>query len=352
MSERSSYAAGTPSWVDIGSTDLDKTHAFYTGLFGWGRQEAGPPEETGGYGFYTLRDKLVAGYGPAQDPNGGVWWTTYVDVDDADKIAEAVTAHGGSVLAPPMDVMTAGRMAVFSDPFGAAFAVWQPGEHHGAQIVNEAGALSWNELLTRDLPGARSFYQAVFGWGEKNGPDSPYSEFTVADAVVAGGMAITSDMPAQMPGSLERLLRRRRSRGLRRPGDRARRSDPPAALRHPRRRPGGHHRRSPLRGLQPLPTRPRALGRQLPRHPRPARGGRRGHFLLRAAGPGGHLRPEGPPPAAPAPGRPPRVTLPAPGPFRPRADPWGRNLWRAAGLLVGGPRRGRCGPTRFEHLVR
>jgi predicted enzyme related to lactoylglutathione lyase len=199
MSERSSYAPGTPSWVDIGSTDLDQTHAFYTGLFGWERQDAGPPEETGGYGFYTLRGKLIGGYGPAQDPNGGVWWTTYVDVDDADKAAEAVTANGGTVLAPPMDVMTAGRMAVFSDPGGAAFAVWQPGEHQGAQLVNEPGALSWNELLTRDLAGARVFYQAVFGWGEKNGPESPYSEFTVGDAVVAGAMAITPDMPAQMP---------------------------------------------------------------------------------------------------------------------------------------------------------
>jgi predicted enzyme related to lactoylglutathione lyase len=199
MSERSSYAAGTPSWVDIGSPDLDKTHAFYTGLFGWERQEAGPPEETGGYGFYTVRGKLVAGYGPAQDPSGGVWWTTYVDVDDADKTAEAVTANGGSVLAPPMDVMTAGRMAVFADPGGAAIAIWQPGEHKGAQLVNEPGALSWNELLTRDLAGARVFYQTVFGWGEKNGPESPYAEFTVGDAVVAGAMAITPDMPAQVP---------------------------------------------------------------------------------------------------------------------------------------------------------
>jgi uncharacterized protein len=199
MSERSSYAAGTPSWVDIGSTDLDKTHAFYTGLFGWERQDAGPVEETGGYGFYTVRGKLVAGYGPAQDPNGGVWWTTYVDVDDADKVVDAVNANGGKVLAGPMDVMTAGRMAVFSDPGGAALAIWQPGEHKGAQLVNEAGTMCWNELITRDLAGARTFYQAVFGWGEKNGPDSPYAEFTVGDDVIGGAMAVTPDMPAQMP---------------------------------------------------------------------------------------------------------------------------------------------------------
>ncbi len=199
MTERSSYAPGTPSWIDIGSTDLERTHAFYTGLFGWERQDAGPVEQTGGYGFYTLRDKMVAGYGPAQDPSGGVWWTTYVSVADADAVAKAVAAAGGTTFVAPMDVMTAGRMGVFADPGGAAFAIWQAGEHKGAQLVNEPGALCWNELLTRDLPGARPFYQQVFGWVDKNGEGAPYAEFEVEGNVIAGGMEITPDMPAEVP---------------------------------------------------------------------------------------------------------------------------------------------------------
>jgi predicted enzyme related to lactoylglutathione lyase len=199
MSERSSYAPGTPAWVDIGSTDLPRSHAFYGGLFGWDCQDAGPVDQTGGYGFYTLRGKLVAGYGPAQDPDGGVWWTTYVTVDDADRTVATASEHGGTVVVAPMDVMAAGRMALFRDPGGAVVAVWQPGEHHGAQLVNEPGALCWNELLTRDLPGARSFYGAVFGWIDHNGSEGAYAEFQAGDAVVAGGMEITADMPAQMP---------------------------------------------------------------------------------------------------------------------------------------------------------
>src|SRR4051812_50033550 len=79
--ERDHYTAGTPSWVDIGSTDLDVTHAFYTELFGWERRDAGPVEETGGYGFYTKTDKAVAGYGPAQAPGG--WGAVYVSVGGA-----------------------------------------------------------------------------------------------------------------------------------------------------------------------------------------------------------------------------------------------------------------------------
>ncbi|MGI8491961.1 MAG: VOC family protein [Acidimicrobiales bacterium] len=199
MPERDGFASGTPCWVDIGSTDLGRGHAFYKALLGWECRDAGPVEETGGYGFYTLGGRNAAGYGPAQDPAGGVWWTSYVSVDDIDATIAAVTDNGGSVLMPPMDVMKAGRMAIFTDPASATLALWQPGEHKGAGVVNEPGALCWNELLTTDLAGARRFYSAVFGWGERNGPDAPYAEFTVGDQVVAGGMAITSDMPADMP---------------------------------------------------------------------------------------------------------------------------------------------------------
>jgi predicted enzyme related to lactoylglutathione lyase len=57
-------------WVDIG-TDVEGAKPFYGSLFGWEAQEAGPPEETGGYGFFTRNGRLVAGYGPQQNP--GPW---------------------------------------------------------------------------------------------------------------------------------------------------------------------------------------------------------------------------------------------------------------------------------------
>jgi predicted enzyme related to lactoylglutathione lyase len=195
--ERDGYTPGTPSWVDIGSTDLEVTHAFYTGLFDWERQDAGPPEETGGYGFYTKAGKLVAGYGPAQSP--GVWWAMYVDVADAEAIAGKVELNGGVTLLAPMQVMEAGTMAVFADPTGAAFSVWQADQHKGSQVVNEPGAFSWAELMTRDLPAAVAFYQAVFGWTEENGPEAPYKEFAVDGNVVAAAQAIADDMPAEVP---------------------------------------------------------------------------------------------------------------------------------------------------------
>jgi predicted enzyme related to lactoylglutathione lyase len=58
-------------------------------------------------------------------------------------------------------------MAVLQDPQGAVFSVWQPGESFGAELVNVAGALTWNELGTTDIDGARRFYEAVFGWSSE-----------------------------------------------------------------------------------------------------------------------------------------------------------------------------------------
>jgi predicted enzyme related to lactoylglutathione lyase len=85
-------------------------------------------------------------------------------VTDAAETADKVRSAGGDVVSPPFDVADAGRMAVFADPAGAAFCVWEARGHRGAEAVNEHGTLNFNDLRTRDLDAARSFYGAVFGW--------------------------------------------------------------------------------------------------------------------------------------------------------------------------------------------
>jgi predicted enzyme related to lactoylglutathione lyase len=176
VSERSEYTPGTPSWVDVAAPDPDAAAKFYSAIFGWDVTEAGDPEETGGYRMASLRGKTVAGIAPIMGEGQPPSWTTYITTDDADATAEKVKEAGGTVFAEPFDVMEAGRMAVFADPTGAVFAVWQPNQHPGSQLVNEAGTFGWNELNTRDPEAAKEFYAAVFGWrGEKfdmdGGPD-------------------------------------------------------------------------------------------------------------------------------------------------------------------------------------
>ena len=91
-------------------------------------------------------------------------WNTYVWVESADDAAAKVRDAGGRVLTEPFDVMDAGRMAVFTDPEGAVFCVWQAKQHKGAGLVNESGSLNFNGLNTRDTDAAKSFYGSVFGW--------------------------------------------------------------------------------------------------------------------------------------------------------------------------------------------
>jgi len=184
MSERTSYAPGTPSWVDIGVADIPAAAAFYGALFGWEWTDAGP--DAGGYGMFSLRGLSVAGIGPQMMPDAPPFWTVYMTVADVDATAEAVAANGGTVVVPPMDVMDAGRMAVFTDPNGVYFSGWQPNEHIGSRLVNEPGTFTWNELAASDIDVAREFYTKVLGWGCLEPAGDPAGTFTIADQAVCG----------------------------------------------------------------------------------------------------------------------------------------------------------------------
>jgi hypothetical protein len=121
----------------------------------------------------------------------------YVNVDDVDAVAKAVEAAGGRVLVAPMDVMTAGRMAVFADTTGAVVSAWQAKDHPGAQLVNEPGAFTWSELLSGDVDKSKEFYSEVFGWGWGGAPE--YAEVQVGGRSVAGLMARPPMLPAEVP---------------------------------------------------------------------------------------------------------------------------------------------------------
>jgi uncharacterized protein len=165
MLERNGYLPGVPCWVDTSQPDPDAAAAFYGGLFGWQFEDTMPPGSPGKYFIARLHGGDVAAVGsqPEGAPPTAVW-NTYVWVESADEAAAAVQSAGGRVVTEPFDILDAGRMAVFTDPEGAAFCVWQAKEHKGAQIVNEPGSLNFNGLNTRDAGAAKSFYGSVFGW--------------------------------------------------------------------------------------------------------------------------------------------------------------------------------------------
>jgi predicted enzyme related to lactoylglutathione lyase len=202
MSERTSYAPGTPCWVDLGSPDLDAAVVFYSGLFGWEVPEAENVEDTGGYRRATKNGKDVAGMMPLMQEGQPPAWATYVAVADAAATAAAVTENGGSVLAEPMDVLGLGTMAIFADSEGAVFGIWQPGTFPGAGLVNEPGAFCWNELNTRDPEGAKQFYGAVLGWTFEDhdmGPMGTYTEWKLGEDSIGGMLDMRGRMPDEVP---------------------------------------------------------------------------------------------------------------------------------------------------------
>lgn len=194
MPEITEYAPGTPSWVDLGSPDIAASAAFYSSLFGWECVDQG--EEAGHYTIGMLRGKAAAAIGPAMNP-GPPYWTTYFSVADADAAATLIAAAGGTVVVPPIDVLDVGRMAVAQDPTGGFFSIWQPRAHIGSEIVNEPGALCWNELQTRDVDTALTFYERVFGFTTKRSDE--YNEIELGGRIVAGCMAMPAEVPAEVP---------------------------------------------------------------------------------------------------------------------------------------------------------
>lgn len=194
------YAPGVPCWVDLGSPDVEAAKAFYGALFGWAAQPS--PPEAGGYTIFHLCDAPVAAVGPLTDEGQPPAWNWYAATPDADETARRVEASDGKVLVAPFDVLDSGRMAVFLDPTGTPFSVWQAGVFPGAQLVTEAGAFAWNELMTRDPEAATEFYGRVLGWTPKvsGNPDVPYTEFQVGGRSIAGMMPMVGEAwPADLP---------------------------------------------------------------------------------------------------------------------------------------------------------
>lgn len=202
MPEVTSYKPGTPSWVDLTTSDPEAARLFYGRLFGW-EFDIGS-EEYGNYTTCQLDDRAVAGMSGQPAPEGmPTFWTTYLASDDVDAVAQRVSDNGGQIMMAPMDVMPFGRMLIASDPTGAAFGAWQAGELIGASLVNEPGTLVWNELATRDLDAAQDFYTKVFGytWGDEDtGEGGPvYRFFQVDGKTVGGSLQMTGDWPQEIP---------------------------------------------------------------------------------------------------------------------------------------------------------
>ena len=71
-----------------------------------------------------------------------------------------------------------------------------------AKKLQSHGTFCWNELMTRDVEGAKRFYNAVFGWEGETDPGSGAAEFTLwkLDGRTIGGVSNMADrFPPELP---------------------------------------------------------------------------------------------------------------------------------------------------------
>ena len=114
MSERDGFPHGVPCSVTCLAADIPAAMDFYGAVFGWTFET--DPEVS--FAVARLRGREVAGIGSrtAAGPDVAAAWITNVRVDSAEAAAARVADAGGSLVAGPMDMAPAGRLAVLSDP--------------------------------------------------------------------------------------------------------------------------------------------------------------------------------------------------------------------------------------------
>lgn len=160
------HAPGTPSFVDLSTTDPDAAQAFYGSLFGWSYENV-MPEGAGSYLMASLDGHIAAAIAPQQEAEAAAGvpshWQVYITVDDVDAATGKVAGAGGTVHVEPFDVFDAGRMSVIQDPVGAFVCLWQPGQSIGSEIVNVPGAFTWEDLIAPGVKTTADFYETVVG---------------------------------------------------------------------------------------------------------------------------------------------------------------------------------------------
>lgn len=202
MPEVISHKQGTPCWVDLSARDDDAAREFYSALFGWQDDPLSIDPDLC-YHIAKVRGLDVAAIyqqSESEKMGGASQWRTYFAVASADETASRARQAGGKVLLEPFDVADAGRMAVLQDPQGAVFAIWQSAQLIGFRVIDEPGAVTWNVLITWDLPGMTEFYKAILGFSEVKLPGTvEYTLLTLNGEYTAGIMKITPEMEPVKP---------------------------------------------------------------------------------------------------------------------------------------------------------
>jgi predicted enzyme related to lactoylglutathione lyase len=103
---------------EVGCKDSEKTQQFYTNLFGWKIQQAGPAAMIDAGGGPTGHISAL-GHEPHH------YTIFYVEVEDVQAYLDKAHSLGGKTLVPPVPIPT-GTFAWMADPEGNTIGLWKP----------------------------------------------------------------------------------------------------------------------------------------------------------------------------------------------------------------------------------
>lgn len=116
-------------WNELNTTKPEEAAKHYAALLGW-HIETMPMGDGTDYHVAMLDGQPVAGIFDMrqhEDMKGmPEHWFSYIAVDDVDVSVEAFVAAGGAIKRPPFDVPGTGRIAILTDPVGAAVGLMTP----------------------------------------------------------------------------------------------------------------------------------------------------------------------------------------------------------------------------------
>ena len=112
--------------IELNSTDVDKSKAFYGKLFEWTLEDTKMGEK-GDLDYTMIKVGKGTGGGMMKQlmPNAGSAWLPYVEVSDIKASTKKAQSLGAKVMKDVTEVMGMGFLSIIVDPAGAMLGLWQ-----------------------------------------------------------------------------------------------------------------------------------------------------------------------------------------------------------------------------------
>lgn len=191
---------GYPCWMDMESSDLATSMAFYAALFDW--QPIGGYENRDNYHLIGPEGTAVAAVmdRKSSETRDADAWNLFFRVGDAQQVLDAAVEHGGQVLVPVTDNGPSGLKAAAVDPRGNPFWLWQAKDFPGYHLDNRYDFPCWAELSVFDIEHATQYFGDVLGlrMSEERAvdEDAQPSSYRI---LYAGGGAVVDVMDIESP---------------------------------------------------------------------------------------------------------------------------------------------------------